>query len=135
MATDQGTGEESPSFIHLLVASLYPRHLPPLGHAHSRAFRPITAESPHTLKPLTSNQPWRPNGVLYGRHWANAACTRASPLPPFPSPPLHLPSVPAAIWLTPHQHPSSPHPYICTQQTCICTGTHIQNMHRGFYLP
>lgn len=114
----------------------------PLGHAHSRTSQPITTSSPHTLKPLTSNQPWRPNGVLYGRHWANAACTRASPPPalpalpalPFPSPRFHLPSVPAAIWLTPHQHPSSPHPYISTQQTCICTGTHIQIVHRSFYL-
>lgn len=53
-------------------------------------FQPIVTASPHTLKPLTSNQPWRPNGVLYGRHWANAACTRVStppalPLPSFPS--------------------------------------------------
>lgn len=64
----------------------------------------MAAKSLRTLKPLTSNQPWRPNGVLYGRHWANAACTRAS----HPSPAFYIPSVPAAIWLTPHQHPRSP---------------------------
>lgn len=89
-------------------------------------FQPIVTASPHTLKPLTSNQPWRPNGVLYGRHWANAACTRAST----PSPPFHIPSVPAAIWLTPHQHPSSPthisqhnrHAYAQAHTFRLCTG-------------
>lgn len=111
MATDLGTREEanqeerSPPF-HSFTCSLTlsAPSVNPLGHTHSRAFQPMAAKSLHTLKPLTSNQPWRPNRVLYGRHWANAPCTRDS----HPSPPFYIPSVPAAIWLTPHQYPNSP---------------------------